>query len=106
DALPISCQAIVHAAATYSGPAIINISSGTTVTIAELVSTIARLVGSAGRIRWDTTKPEGQLYKGFDVTRMKTWLGFECETSLEAGLRLTIDWFVENRSRARLQTAL
>lgn len=96
-----ACAAIVRAAQVYSGPDIINLSSGTRTTIRDLVETTARLCGFSGAIEWDASKPDGQMDKGFDVTRMKEWLGYECTTSLEEGLRRTIDWFRANESAAR-----
>lgn len=96
-----ACAAILRAAKSYSGPEIINLSSGTRTTIRNLVETVACLCGFTGTVEWDATKPDGQMDKGFDVTRMKDWLGFECSTSLEEGLRLTIDWFKENEREAR-----
>jgi GDP-L-fucose synthase len=53
------------------------------------------LTGFSGTIEWDTTKPDGQLEKIFDVTRMKQ-LGLACPTPLEQGLRKTIAWFAEH----------
>lgn len=97
-----ACEAIVLAAETYNGAEIINISSGIQTTIKELVETVAETVGFDGEINWDTTKPDGQMLKGFDVTRMREWLGFECKTSLRDGLQKTADWFVENQSTVRL----
>lgn len=97
-----ACEAILLGAETYSGPDIINISSGVTVTIKELTETIAELAGFKGRVVWDTSKPDGQMEKGFDVTRMKTMLGFQCKTSLREGLKKTIDWFQANPHLARL----
>ena len=96
-----ACVGIVRASQTYSGPEIINLSSGTRITIRDLVETTARLCGFAGTVEWDASKPDGQMDKGFDVTRMKDWLGFECRTSLEEGLHLTIEWFLENESAAK-----
>jgi len=97
-----AAQAIVLAAETYDSSEIINISSGRETTIRELVDFIVRIFDYRGDIVWDTTKPDGQLRKGFDVTRMRTILGFEPKVSLEEGLRLTIDWFMTNYQRARL----
>lgn len=96
-----ACSAIIRATEIYSGPEIINISSGTRITIRELVETTARLCEFKGKIDWDATKPDGQMDKGFDVSRMKDWLGFECNTSLEQGLRLTVEWFLSNETAAR-----
>jgi GDP-L-fucose synthase len=97
-----ACEAIVRAAERYDGPDIINLSSGVATTIRELVETVAELVGYDGRIVWDDSKPDGQLEKGFDVTRMKEWLGYECRTGLRDGLRQTIAWFDTHRAEARL----
>lgn len=96
------CKAIVLAAETYSGSDIINISSGSRVTIRELVETISQLVGFKGTIAWDATKPDGQMDKGFDVTRMKKILGYECTTALKEGLQKTIAWYFENRGLAKM----
>jgi GDP-L-fucose synthase len=92
-----ACEAVLLAAETHDRPDIINISSGVPVTIAELTGTIAELTGYPGRVAWDTTKPDGQMMKGFDVTRMKQVLGYECRTSLREGLRQTIGWVLANR---------
>ena len=62
-----ACSAILKAAEIYSGDDIINISSGKQTTIKELVETVAEVVGFTGEINWDTTKPDGQMLKGFDV---------------------------------------
>ncbi|MBK9712868.1 MAG: GDP-L-fucose synthase [Kouleothrix sp.] len=99
-----ACEAIVLAAETYSEPGIINISSGLQVTIRELAETLAEIVGYTGRIRWDTSKPDGQMYKGFDVARMHERLGYRCRTSLREGLRKTVDWFAAHQATARLST--
>ena len=98
-----ACEAILLAAEKYDGADLINISSGQPVTIKELTEMIAELVGFEGRVVWDASKPDGQMEKGFDVTRMKQLLGFECRTSLREGLRQTIAWFTENNQTARLQ---
>ena len=99
-----ACEAILLAAEKYDGADIINISSGQTVTIKELTETIAQLVGFQGKVTWDTSKPDGQMEKGFDIARMKKLLGFECRTSLRDGLKKTIDWFQANTKTARLNT--
>jgi nucleoside-diphosphate-sugar epimerase len=37
--------------------------------------------------------------KGFDVSRMRSLLGFECKTSLRDGLLKTIEWYRANPVR-------
>lgn len=78
---------------TETGP--INLSSGTTTSIKELAETIKEMVGYSGEIEWDTTKPDGQMIKIFDVTKMKS-LGLNCPTSLADGLRKTAAWLEKN----------
>jgi GDP-L-fucose synthase len=97
-----ACEAIVKATQEYDSPDLVNISSGVPTRIRDLVETVAKLTGYQGRIVWDTSKPDGQLEKGFDVTRMRTVLKFECRTDLATGLGQTIAWFRENYAAARL----
>ena len=97
-----ACEVILAAAEKYSGSDLINISSGHAVTIRELTETIAELTGYQGKVTWDTSKPDGQLYKGFDVTRLKEVLGCECRTSLREGLQKTIEWFLSKPAGLRL----
>jgi GDP-L-fucose synthase len=73
----------------------VNISTGTTITIRELAETLKITTGFKGEIVWDTDKPDGQMVKIFDVTRLKS-LGLECPTSLADGLTKTIAWFKAN----------
>lgn len=100
-----ACEAILLAAANYDRSDLINISSGVPVTIRELVETTAEVCGFKGRVRWDTTKTDGQMLKGYDVTRMREWLGYSPPTPLREGLRKTIAWFEANYARARLEVA-
>jgi len=76
-----------------TGP--VNISSGTTTSIKELAEQIKEVVGYKGRIEWDTDKPDGQMYKIFDTSKMKS-LGISCQTKLFDGLYKTAKWLDEN----------
>lgn len=79
----------------YSETGPINLSSGTTTSIKELAETIKEMVGYKGEIKWDTDKPDGQMIKIFDVTKMQS-LGLTCPTSLRDGLRKTAVWLEKN----------
>jgi GDP-L-fucose synthase len=76
-----------------TGP--VNISSGTETSIRELAETIAQVTGFEGEILWDSDKPDGQMVKIFDVTRLKQ-LGLACDTRLSEGLERTARWFAAN----------
>jgi GDP-L-fucose synthase len=76
-----------------SGP--VNISSGTRTPIRELATTIAKVAGYDGEIRWDASKPDGQMIKIFDTAKM-SGLGLASPTPLGEGLRRTADWLARN----------
>jgi len=62
-----------------------NVGTGTDVTIRELTETVATVTGYAGRVVWDTTKPDGTPRKLMDVSRL-TALGWRARTELRAGM--------------------
>ena len=79
----------------YNSSEWVNISSGSATKIKYLAETIAELVGFEGNILWDTEKPDGQMIKIFDSTKLNE-LGLSCRTDLKDGLRRTIAWFRAN----------
>jgi len=79
----------------YASSEPVNLSSGTGISIRELAMMIKELTGYQGEVEWDSTKPDGQKVKIFDVTRMKG-LGLSCPTPLREGLKKTIAWFEKN----------
>ena len=66
-------------------PALINIGTGTDLTIAELVALVMDVVGFRGRVVHDFTKPDGTPQKLLDVGRLAA-LGWRAETSLRNGI--------------------
>jgi GDP-L-fucose synthase len=94
-----ACAAIKLAAEAYDDADIINLSSGMPTSIRELVETVAELTGYRGKIRWDASKPDGQMHKLFDVTRMRERLKFTPRVALREGLQRTIDWYKANGAR-------
>lgn len=79
----------------YDSSEPVNVSSGTTTRIKDLAETIKALVGYQGEIVWDNSKPDGQMVKIFDPSRMQG-LGLSCSTPLREGLKRTIAWFEQN----------
>lgn len=67
---------------------LINIGTGEDVTIRELAEMVARELGFAGELRFDTTKPDGTPRKLLDVSRMHA-LGWRARTGLAEGIRKT-----------------
>ena len=73
----------------------INVGTGRDVTIAELATMMARIVGFEGDIEFDTSKPDGTPRKLLDVSRARS-LGWESSVALEPGLGMTYEWFLEH----------
>jgi GDP-L-fucose synthase len=71
----------------------INIGSGKEITIERLVNLLSEFMEFKGEVRWDTSKPDGQLRRCLDTSLAKQHLGFESTTNIVAGLRNTINWF-------------
>lgn len=63
----------------------INVGFGSDITIAELAHTVGKVVGYAGQITFDTTKPDGTPRKLMDSSRLNA-LGWKATVELEAGL--------------------
>jgi GDP-L-fucose synthase len=95
---------ILRAAATYNESAPVNLGNGNEVLIKDLVETIARLTGFKGEIRWQRNKPDGQPRRQLNTTRAFEKFGFRAQTSLEDGLRRTIDWY-ESKANESAETA-
>jgi GDP-L-fucose synthase len=49
----------------------------------------------SGRIEWDHSKPNGQAYRAYDLSRLKG-VGFKPAFSLLAGLEETWKWYREH----------
>jgi GDP-L-fucose synthase len=88
-----AADAIVMAIQKYAGADPVNIGIGQEISIRELALKIAALTGFSGRIIWDTTKPNGQPRRCLDVSRAEKEFGFRASTSLDDGLKSTVDWY-------------
>ncbi len=93
-------RCLPHFIEGYDSSEPVNLSSGINTPIRELAETIAELVAFEGAIEWDSGKPDGQMIKIFDTTRMRAE-GLSCDTRLRAGLKKTIEWFADNYDGAR-----
>lgn len=82
----------------YSGA--INVATGVSHSIAEAAASLQEVSGFKGEVVWDTTKPEGQKVRQYDVSRLQS-LGFEPKYSLTDGLRKTFEWYAESFPHVR-----
>jgi len=74
---------------------IVNVGTGTEISIRELAELIADIVGYTGHIMWDTSKPNGTMRKVMDVSRIKE-TGWEPKVGIREGIQRTYEWFKEN----------
>ncbi|MCP2619669.1 GDP-L-fucose synthase [Candidatus Aminicenantes bacterium AC-334-K16] len=92
-----AAEAIILATEKYNKPDPVNIGAGFEIKIKDLVNIIAKLTGFKGKIIWDTTKPDGQPRRMLDTSKAEREFMFEAKTSLEEGLKRTIEWYIFNR---------
>ena len=96
-------EGLWRAAERYDGAEPVNLGSGEEISIRDLAQLVADLVGFAGEIAWDVSKPNGQPRRRLDVTRAEQLLGFRAVTPLRQGLERTIAWYLEHsHERARV----
>ena len=76
----------------YNKPGIINIGSGKAAAIAQLARTISDTVGFKGKVLYDRARPDGIPERLLDIRKIKA-MGWQAETCLREGVKLTYDWW-------------
>ena len=89
-------DAVVFLMNHYEDGEIVNIGTGTDVTILELANMVKEEVGFNGTIEFDSAKPDGTPRKLLDVSKINA-LGWTAKTPLREGIRKTIQWYLENK---------
>lgn len=85
-------DAIIFLMNNYSDDEIINIGTGVDISIIELARKVSSIIDYQGEILLDSTKPDGTPRKLLDVSKINA-LGWKAKTSLDEGLRKTIEWY-------------
>ncbi len=89
-------DACILAFKKYSGEMPLNIGSGEDLTILDLATLIADIVGWEGKFHFNTKKPDGMQQKLLDVSRLKK-LEFEPQYNLRRGIERTVrEYEIEN----------
>lgn len=94
-------DAILYLIGRYERPDIINIGTGTDVTIAELAELVKEVTGYRGTILWDTSKPDGMPQKLLDVSQIHS-AGWHHRIDLRQGIATVLTDY-ERRSREEPQ---
>jgi GDP-L-fucose synthase len=85
----------VYLLENYDEDVAINVGVGEDVSIKELAELIQTIVGFAGDIEWDSSKPDGTPRKLLDVSRISS-LGWKAQINLRDGILSTYEWFKGN----------
>lgn len=94
-----AARALLLATEHYNKPAPVNLGSGSEIAIKELASLVKEIVGYSGKIRWDTTKPDGQPRRCLDTAVAECEFGFKAQVSFSEGLKRTVEWYETQVSR-------
>ena len=93
-------DAVIHLLECYDSDFHVNVGTGTDISIADLSSLIASVVGFTGDVEWDDSKPDGTPRKVLDVSLIES-TGWSSRISLEDGLRSTFQWYLDNLGLVR-----
>jgi GDP-L-fucose synthase len=74
----------------YNEPGLVNVGSGTDLSILELAALIAKIIGYSGDIHKDLSKPDGTPRKLMDVSKINS-MGWKARISLEDGIRMVYE---------------
>lgn len=89
-----AARGIVLATDKYNSAEPVNLGTGVTTSIRQLVTMIAGKIGYEGKIFFDRTKPNGQPERRLDITKAMDF-GFVAHMDLEEGLDKTIAWYID-----------
>ena len=79
--------------ASHNG--VLNVGTGIDLSILDLAEMISDVVGYRGDLEFDVAQPDGTPRKLLDVSRL-AHAGWTATTDLKTGIRLTLDWYLEN----------
>ena len=88
-------DACVFLMENYDGEQHVNIGTGEEVSIRELAETVKEVVGFDGELVFNTEMPDGTPRKLTTVEKLHG-LGWKHKVSLDKGIRLAYNWFLEN----------
>jgi GDP-L-fucose synthase len=87
-------EACVFLMENYDDEQWINIGAGAEVSIRDLAETVKDVVGFEGKLKFDTTKPDGTPRKFMNVSRLND-AGWKAKIGLREGLVEVYEWYAE-----------
>jgi GDP-L-fucose synthase len=78
----------------------VNLGSGFKHPIKDIVSALQNICGKSVKVEWDSSKPDGQLVRYYNLDKLKA-TGFTAKVPLTEGVRRTYEWYANNSEHAR-----
>ena len=79
----------------YTHPEIVNVGTGSDLTIRQLAECIADIIGYSGTLVFNPGKPDGTPRKLLDNSRIQS-LGWQPRIALGQGIASTLDWYAQH----------
>ena len=87
------CEAICKCCEIQNLKGPYNLGTGKETAVSELVETIREIIDFKGEIKWDNSKPDGQLRRYYDMSNFGKDIGYLPSTMIKEGLTKTINWY-------------
>ncbi len=97
-----AAEGILLAGEKYNKSEPVNLGSDLEISIKNLSEMIAKFCGFKGKIRWDSSKPDGQPRRKLDTSKAEREFGFKAGMDFEEGLKRTVEWYkkyIDSRGR-------
>jgi len=91
-----AAEAMVKGLSSDPYDEVVNIGTGTGISMKELAEKVASISGFKGTIQYDPSKSDGAPHKTVDGTRGMELLDFIPYTTIENGITRTIEWYKRN----------
>ena len=93
-----AAEGILLATEKYNKSDPVNLGTDLEISTKDLAELIAKLVGFKGKIKWDTSKPDGQPRRKLDTSNAEREFCFKSKMNFKEGLKRTIEWYRENKN--------
>jgi GDP-L-fucose synthase len=79
----------------YSDEEPLNLGGGPVLSIGELAQAVRRVVGFAGRLEFDASKPDGMPMKALETSRLQR-MGWQPQVAFDDALAATYQWYLDD----------
>jgi GDP-L-fucose synthase len=97
-----AANGIIHLLQLNDPPNIVNLGSGTDISIGDLARLVQATVGYQGKLCYDTTKPDGTPRKLTDITKIKN-TGWSPKIPIKEGVVMAYQAFLEETASGQLR---